>query len=770
MPLPFISAVMCTFGRPDHVNEALACFLDQDYEGKKELVIFNTYPGQKLQGEFPNVRIINCDERPPCLGEARNQSIAAARGEVIVTWDDDDRYLRNHLSNFGKHFTDGIDWVWLSRQIYMEGWRIKKVVGGSVNVFAYRKSAWQSVGKYDQINSGEDRMFLARVVERCKGVKIELRDDEISFLYHWGNGVYHISGLGDDKPGQPTGHQRIADDLDSRVKRQMSPMGHITLEPQKQVNYEALTKSFLSAKNHHAAKKNSVCFVQLGRYGDLINVMPLWLHCHNTYTKPHVMVSREFAPLLDGISYVTPYVVDLKQDQPDEAIRIANREFAHVVITQVWGQNYQAAKLTESYNMESWRVSGFLHKFSDRTWKPVFDRYEPALAQAICAKARKTEKPFIVVNVTNGISSPFKHGDAVLKSIHDRFDATHEIIDVSKLRLDRIYDLLGLINMADQVVSIDTSLLHMATATATPLVAIVNSVEWLGTVPRTELCVCIDYNEATKEPGLVTRTMAVLGPRGNDFGYKLLTPSEAPPRSVFHAVERHEEPDPNQRRRKEFAQQSWDILYSDYGVVPCHLWNYTRSSLDIGDSRHLPFLKSVLSYAMQQAGEDDIIMWTNDDIGLHPNIVEQLRFHCSLYECCCSQRCDFSSTVPLGEPPNVFARMGDHHMGRDMFAFTKRWLMQHWEEIGDFILGASAWDLCLASMIRSEKGIESNRQNLERSIFPCEIERGLVWHQRHVGAWNHNPDAPSEQHNKRLFKEWAAKRLPNLQFHPGNVI
>lgn len=762
---------MCTFGRPEHVNEALACFLDQDYAGRKELLIFNTYTKQKLVGDFPNVRIINCAERPSCLGETRNQAVAAARGEVIVTWDDDDRYLPSHLSNFGKHFAEGVDWVWLSRQIYMEGWTIKSVVNGSVNVFAYRRSAWEASGKYDQVNSGEDRMFLSRVVARCGGAKVELQDHEISFLYHWGNGVYHISGLGDDKPGQPSGHQRIADDLDTRARRNLSPMGDITLRPEKKVDYESMTREFWAARSQHASKKNTVCFVQLGRFGDLINVMPLWLHCHNAYTKPHVMVSREFASLLDGIGYVTPFPVDLKQDQPNEAIALARREFSNVIVTQVWGQGFQSDKLTQSYNVESWRVAGFLDKFNERTWKPVFDRYDPRQAALYCAKARTTEKPFILANVTKSISSPFQGGESLLKLLRESF-LDYEIIDVAGLRLDHIYDLLALIKSAAMVVSIDTSLIHLASATTTPLFAIVNSAKWLGSVPRSDLFSAISYDEVAAFPEMLVDGIRALGFAANpraDFGYEIMRPVPAPARAVLHAVERHEEPDPHHRKRKEAAQRTWDVLYAEHGVIPCHLWNYARSSQDIGDNRRLPFLKSVLSFAMQQAGEDDVIMWTNDDIGLHPLIAEQLRFHCSLYECCSAQRCEFVNLPPVATP-QVIAKMGGHHMGRDMFAFTKRWLLRNWEQIGDFILGASAWDLCVASMIRREKGITSNRVNLEHSIFPCELERGFIWHQQHQGAWTQQPESPSEQHNKRLFKEWAGRNLPQLVFHPGNVI
>src|SRR5580692_3097731 len=99
--LPKITAVCVTYGRAKHLQESLGDFLAQDYDGPRQLVILNTLPQQRLIGEHPNVKIINCKQRPPSLGAARNTAIEQAEGEIICTWDDDDRYAKNHLANFG---------------------------------------------------------------------------------------------------------------------------------------------------------------------------------------------------------------------------------------------------------------------------------------------------------------------------------------------------------------------------------------------------------------------------------------------------------------------------------------------------------------------------------------------------------------------------------------------------------------------------------------------------------------------------------------------
>src|SRR4051812_17647225 len=105
---PHITAVCLTYGRVEYLNEAIQMFLDQTYDGPKQLIVFNSFTKQRLAGSFPNVRIINAPERPPTLGDCRNQAIQLANQGLIVIWDDDDAYLPNHLENFANHYGEGV--------------------------------------------------------------------------------------------------------------------------------------------------------------------------------------------------------------------------------------------------------------------------------------------------------------------------------------------------------------------------------------------------------------------------------------------------------------------------------------------------------------------------------------------------------------------------------------------------------------------------------------------------------------------------------------
>lgn len=225
---------------------------------------------------------------------------------------------------------------------------------------------------------------------------------------------------------------------------------------------------------------------------------------------------------------------------------------------------------------------------------------------------------------------------------------------------------------------------------------------------------------------------------------------------LIHAVEIHN-PNHGQVKRVFQARDSWQKLY-ELGVVPYH-YNFTDYARDaavtLNDPRHLPYLKDVLHFAMLQADDGDVICFTNSDVALHPALVPLLQFHVPVFDCCSAQRLDFVS-MELSSGTAT----GEKHIGRDLFAFTKRWLVEKWSEIPDFILGCSEWDLCLAGMIRRHHGISLVKYLTSEVIHPAEIPTGYVTHVKHNAEWMHPTyvdTAPAQVHNKRLFREWRDK-------------
>lgn len=770
---PTFSCLCVTFGRVRWLSEAVACYLAQDYDGESELVILNTCPQQTLSFEHPKVRVENCATRPKSLGDARNKAVSLSRFDHIVNFDDDDLCLPTMLSNYAKAFSENkVDWIRLNPTFYSEAFTIRGVFSTWINSVSFTRSAYNKVGGYStELSVGEDRNLFSRLSSECVGVTIET-GERSPWVYSWNNGTYHASGHGDDKPGELTAWERCRIDLERRIQSGKEPVGVIKLVPKLEHDPIKMVDDWLQKQTKPQTNKPPICLVQLGRFGDIINMLPIAYHIAAQYDRPHFLVSKEFASILDGCSYVIPDVVDLRNDQINEALAIANRKYPFVINTQIWGTNFHPERHATAYNLESWQSAGFGHKFKDTDWYPVFDRRDHQKEEALAHKLLgHCTKPVLLVNVTHAHSAPFPEGPQVLQQIKELYSERYDIVDIGPLRFDRIYELLTAIERSSCVISIDTALLHLTCATNTPLLALINPNPWVGSIPRTEHCLTVMYDLAPQFLNGPKPLPPIASLHTGNQRIAHEPPMSPPERRIFHALERHTETDEKSRWRKNIAEKSWEKLYTERGVIPCHYRDYKRNAKDaIGDPRALPYLKDVLEFGMAEAGPNDIIMWTNDDNYLHPGVVDMVQFHCSLWGVVSAQRCEFMDcAIPVGPvTPQILVSRSRSHMGRDLFAFTKQWLTAHWEEIPDLILGASDFDLMLACMIRLQWGIETTRLNLIDTIWPAEMPRGYVAHQYHVPRWRdsvHVNSDPSQLHNRTLFFEWAKKHLPSLKFH-----
>jgi len=88
--LPLVSCLMPTYNRRAFVPRAIQYFLRQDYPNK-ELVILDdgSDPVEDLVPPDGSIRYIRLAKKTP-LGAKRNQACQAARGDLLMHWDDDD--------------------------------------------------------------------------------------------------------------------------------------------------------------------------------------------------------------------------------------------------------------------------------------------------------------------------------------------------------------------------------------------------------------------------------------------------------------------------------------------------------------------------------------------------------------------------------------------------------------------------------------------------------------------------------------------------------
>ncbi len=116
-------------------------------------------------------------------------------------------------------------------------------------------------------------------------------------------------------------------------------------------------------------------FVMLGRYGDICNILPMLLAENDAGRRPTLVVSKDFADILDGVSYVDRIVWEGAYDQLPDALRWLKKSkgIHSPIVCQFHRHPFDKARLTDSYQKEVWRLAGKLGEFKARG-PLLFDR------------------------------------------------------------------------------------------------------------------------------------------------------------------------------------------------------------------------------------------------------------------------------------------------------------------------------------------------------------------------------------------------------------
>lgn len=183
------------------LEEAVESFLRQDHP-HKELLIFNDTPGQKLVFEHPQVRIFNAQRRFPDLAAKIQYMIDRAAGDVFCRWDDDDLSLPWRLSYSLERLGDRIEWrpenFWFANGD--QPWQENHHPGNSHVMAIWRRDALAAIGgRYPAgFSGGEDLAFNRLLAEAGHPRRGELiPTDEMFYVYRWGTGSRHLSGVSD---------------------------------------------------------------------------------------------------------------------------------------------------------------------------------------------------------------------------------------------------------------------------------------------------------------------------------------------------------------------------------------------------------------------------------------------------------------------------------------------------------------------------------------------------------------------------------------------
>ncbi len=268
--------------------------------------------------------------------------------------------------------------------------------------------------------------------------------------------------------------------------------------------------------------KHAPVFSLLGRLGDTILMYPAFLEIYKrTGFKPRIIVSQEYASVYQGISFAEAIVVNLNwwQGVP-KARAMAAAMCGNAIFPQWWLEpDPMPSEYKGTFNLtchgHEWGVNlalwpNFMVSMYSRagftrdemlSLPLVFDRRNPTREAELIAKLYPPplrKKPLLLTNFT-GISSPFGFTPELFPTIH-RFAKHYHIVDLGNVRAYRIYDMLGLYDIAAGLLTCDTATLHLAHASPTPYIAFCTD-GWTGSEPRGNVALHVKYNSTPQRLG-----------------------------------------------------------------------------------------------------------------------------------------------------------------------------------------------------------------------------------------------------------------------------
>jgi len=239
-----ISCKCITNARVKTLEESIYSFLNQEYDGERELIIVNDCEFQELKFDHPDVKIFNIKNRFETLGEKENFTIDQCKYPIIAVWDDDDVALPNHLSNINKWFKD-CDLLSWKKGALLHGSKISKITSVGQSGIVYTKKIWEDVGKHEKMSYGYDTAFIQKI-NKHKGRKVlaDPDDSDVSWFYMWGGRSYHLSGI-PKKENQDQALEIYRQHTLKQLNNGEIPSGIIELEPKWKVDYMEILKNYL---------------------------------------------------------------------------------------------------------------------------------------------------------------------------------------------------------------------------------------------------------------------------------------------------------------------------------------------------------------------------------------------------------------------------------------------------------------------------------------------------------------------------------------------
>lgn len=273
------------------------------------------------------------------------------------------------------------------------------------------------------------------------------------------------------------------------------------------------------------------CYVQLGRFGDLMIILPGLLHRYQREgIKPVVMTCLEFAPLLEGCSYVQPFPVwDIPWNTgARRGVELARTYYREVVTPKWWDAHldpppprdheprieldWQGRRLIvsqdewNSYQYSQWKACGWGRQ-EILDWPLVFDRRSRERETWLAGVHLHPRKPNVLYNFT-GISNAMPFEPEIMRAVAGLRQRVN-FVDLGRIRASHLQDLLGLYDRAICVISGDTATLHLAAASQVPLIAL-QADGWAGSLIKGNEILRLRYHQVRGNVGRIAEAIEKL--------------------------------------------------------------------------------------------------------------------------------------------------------------------------------------------------------------------------------------------------------------------
>lgn len=446
-------------------------------------------------------------------------------------------------------------------------------------------------------------------------------------------------------------------------------------------------------------RKDQTCIITLGRYGDILNILPLAKHLNDAGDRPAIMISNRFSDIKPLCDYADFIEFDGDHSEYTEALSIAHADFRRVADAAVYGDGLVIKQpATRSFQEEAYFRAGFHELFT--TGK----------ADEIKVSKIKSDNPHKgkILLFLNGHSSPI---DATTRariiSICEK--SNKPFVDMSSVKLPSFSHLETALREASLVITIDTGSLHLCGAVGTPYIALVSDspTMWHGAHTRGNCIMRARYSQAGK---WLPQIKAAIESEWSNKP-RISSASYVPP-FIGEGAHRRNFMAEITRRSAAFIGGIKSIVVRDEEIEE----RFTESS-----GRSLPRIKAVIDAAMKSVGDEPII-FANTDTCFATNIVDQILSQAIGAPCAWASRRDFKSVQDPIHDSDIGS--GIDYVGTDLFMLTKAWWNENRAEYPDeMLIATEGWDSVLRELMRLKGGVKMHN---------------IIYHEMHPSTWE-NP-------------------------------